>query len=241
MHSNQSKDNPLLLTAWQKYHSSVEAARLAIENTERFRNHPDHRAQGYYCLAEAQAMAYNFAIAPRLNHPLVYSHTSWLTHFFTLGGNCADFMYGALFLDGRKSYRLTGRMGQLKLMLMQTYNYLIGHPQSKSTGNYDFADFDVKQDGTFEVTLGATRHDGNWIPLDPDSDYNFVLIRRVMADWYDDPGTLELSIIDDVDGYSELSEEAIARRISLAADFLKYLIDTWTIGFYDFCFTKAGA
>jgi hypothetical protein len=232
-HTAIKASSSALQSAWAQYHAAVEAGRIAIENTDRFKRNPEHRAQAYYTLAEAQAMAYNFAIAPRLDHPLVHTHTSWLTHIYTLGGNSADFLYGSIFLDGKRSYRLTGRPGELKLILFQVFSTLMGSPQSKSIGNYDFADFKLNADGTFDVVLSATPHEGNWIRLDPSSSFNYILLRRALADWSDDPGELKLTALDSPPTIDDSSESALIERIQLATDFRKFTVDKWTIGFYD--------
>ena len=232
----KSSASPALQAAWATYHASVEEARAMIEATPRFKTNPETRAQGYYALAEAQAMAYNFAIAPRVNYPMVNTHTSWFTYFSTLGGNGADFVYGTLFVDGKQTYRLTGNKGDLKLLLMQVHNYVIGHPESRLIGNYDFEDFEVKADGSFEVILSATKHEGNWIALEPTSDYNYFMIRRVVADWHDNKGTLEVTPLTKLEGYDEFSEAALAKRLHLAAGALKnFFIKALGIGFYDLC------
>ena len=121
--------NPTLVEAWDKYYAGIDAARQAMEATPRFRDNPDHRAQMYYSLAEAQAMAYNFAIAPRTDQPYFHTH-SWFSYFYTLGGTCPDFYYGTLFLDGKNSYRIKGRFGDLKLILMTLPAVLSGRGAS---------------------------------------------------------------------------------------------------------------
>lgn len=203
-----------------------------MEATPRFRDNPDHRAQMYYSLAEAQAMAYNFAIAPRVDRPYLHTH-SWFSYFYTLGGTCPDFYYGTLFLDGKHNYRLKGRFGDLKLILMQVFSHLLGHPDSKMLANADFATFEQNADGSFEAIISATPHKGNWIPLDASSDYNFIFVRRAIADWHGDRGELKIELIDGPIGYDELDQEAMARRISTAADFMKFLVEKWNVGIYN--------
>lgn len=226
-------------SAWDRYYASLDVARSLIAQTPRFRDAPAHRPQAFVSLLEAEAMAYNFAVAPRTDRPRVYSHSSWSTHY-TLGANCPDFYYCTLFLDGSRTYRLSGRMGEQRLLLMQVYNHLFGHPQSKSIGNYDFHDFELAKDGSFEVIISATPHKGNWMRLDQTSDYNFIHIRRIMADWYDDTGELAIELIDGSKSAYELSEADTARRIDMAAEFLTYTVKQWTIGVYDLCLGNAG-
>lgn len=225
--------------AWKHYEQAVADARAALLATPRFRDRPDHRAQAYAALAEAQAMAYNFAVGPRLDAPQVNTH-SWFSYFYTLGGTSPDFYYGTLFLDGKRTYKISGRFGDLKLILMQAFSHLMGDPRSKMLTNADFSTFDVEPDGSFAAIASANRHEGNWIPLDPGSDCNFFFIRRAIADWYGDRGRLDVEVLDGPIASSELDEEAMAHRIVLAGDFLRFLIVKWTIGIYDLYLARNG-
>jgi len=216
--------SPELLNAWNKYYSTIEEMRLKTENTARFQDRPQHRAKAYHALMEAQARAYNFAVAPRLHHPRVQVGTGWQTDFYALGQNCPDFQYGVFFLDGRRKYRITGRFGDIRLLLLQTHNFLMGHPDAKTTGTFDFWTFDLGPGHSFDIEVSAERTGRNWIPLEPTLGYQFVLLRRAMGDWNDDPGEFELTMLDEpADGfydYDEFSESAMAERISRAADWL---------------------
>lgn len=231
---NESGENLTLEAAWEKYHASVERARAIMTGVPRLANEPAHKALIYQSLIEAQAMAYNFAVAPRMEPPLVHTHT-WYSCFYTLGGTSPDFYYGALFLDGRKTYRLSGRFGDLRMILLQGYSHLMGHPQSRMLGNFDLSMFDRDADDAFEVTISATEHPGNWIPLDPDSRYNFFFVRRALADWNQDRGTLDISLVDGASAATAepSQDQALAERLSLAADFLHYLAINWCVDLYD--------
>src|SRR5688572_21315428 len=131
--------NPAVAKAWTLWQSTIEAMREAIEATPRYREQPAHRAQAIHSLIEAQAMAYNMAIAPRTNHPRVWTHTAWNTYLFTLGQQPPDSLHGCLILDGRQTYTLRGRIGDLKIMLLQVYSHMLGLAETKALGNHDFA------------------------------------------------------------------------------------------------------
>jgi len=233
-----------LQKAWARFQATVDEGRVKMESTPRFRDTPQHRASAYHTLLEAQAMAYNFAVAPRMRHPRVQVNTGWQTHFYTLGQNGMDFFYGVMFLDGRRTYRLSGRMGDIKLFLFQVISHLSGHPQSKTVGNFDFDQYGIGEQQDFEFVVSATRHEGNWIALDPESRYQFILMRRAMADWHDDPGELRIEMIDPpVDDFydrDEFDEDAMVERIDRAADFVRYLIEHWNINLYDMYLAAGG-
>lgn len=229
--------SPVLKAAWDKFYLSMEKARLAIEATPRF-DKPEHRAQAYYALLEAQAMAYNWVVAPRLNHPRIFTHTSWWTYVYTVAGNCPDIIYSILPVDGRYTYRVKGRHGDVRLLLMQVLNKPMGVEGGRCTGNFEFCKADTGQD-EIEIILSPDKHDGNWVQLDPTSDMNVIVMRRFLLDWEEDPGHLDVEMIGELEGYDELDENAIAHRIDMAADFNLAVIERWGIGFYDFTMQMA--
>ena len=228
---------PALKAAWADYHATLEEMRLTMEATQRFQDTPQHRAKAYHTLMEMQAMAYNFAIAPRMLHPRIYLNCGWQTEMYTLGQNGQDFLYGVVFIDGTQTYRLKGRMGDITLFLLQILNGLFGEKDVKAYGNYDWADFKIEPDGTFEVILSPEKHAGNWIRVDPTVGYQFILIRRALPNWDGDPGELSLERISELpdDHYDadEFDEAAMATRIRRAALFLRYLTHDFNINLYD--------
>ncbi|HEY9469154.1 MAG TPA: DUF1214 domain-containing protein [Propionibacteriaceae bacterium] len=232
-------DVATLRQAWARYTEAGEECRLLLEDTDRFRNHPELRSQAYATLAEAQAMAYNFAVQPVVNgvngdYPEAGWHTTWHHNLYHLGQSVQDFQYGGLFLDGRKTYRMTGRIGNARLLLLQVHNHLNGHPASEEIGNYDFHQaFELGDDGSFDVILSATPHTGNWIELSAESDHNALIMRRILGDWNDDRGEMHVQIIDQPADLEPMGDDPIASALFLAADFMVYLTKVFTVGLYD--------
>lgn len=229
--------------AWDHYHQTFDDLRVAIEQTPRFEQ-PDNQARAYTLLMEAQAFAYNFAIAPRLLNPRIFVNTVWQTDVYTLGTNGPDFHYAMSFLDGAQTYRLTGNLGDTLMFLAQSSSRLWGDPDAKLLGNHDFKDFEVDTDGNFEVIVSATEHPGNWIRLDPTSGYNWLQFRRATGGWGQSSGTLAIERIGDLpdDHYDadEFDDAAIATRIIRAAEFARYIITEWAIGLHDRYVEAAG-
>jgi hypothetical protein len=237
MSNSNRKETLTLEAAWSAYEAAVTKGRAELEATNRFRNNPECRATAYHALVEAQAMAYTFAIAPRLDAPQIHSQ-AWFSYFYTLGGTSPDLRNGVLILDGKRTYKVRGRFGGLKLILMQVFSHLLGHPRSKMLTNVDFSTLDLEPDGAFECTLSANRQSKNWIPLDPDSDFNFIFLRRIYDDWYCDRGELDIVAVGDPILQNDLDEGTMARRLEAAAYFLDFLISQWTIGIYDLYLSK---
>jgi hypothetical protein len=235
--------SPALRGAWDSYHAALEELRAELEGTSIFER-PQARASMYHLLMELQAQAYNAAIAPRLSAPRVHSNTGWQTDMYTIGIAGADIYYGLAFVDGTKTYRLSGRLGDIKLFLLQVVSHTFGSPDSRTLGTFNLADMDVGADGRFVVTLGGPGGTENWVPLDPSSAYNFVMIRRILLDpGYDDSGELTIRQVgEEPSGHhdvDEFSEEAMAARVRRAEMLMRGLVRNIAIGIHDLIMAAA--
>lgn len=229
--------NPILAKAWSDFHAAQEEVLGWMVESQRFKDVQQHRAKAYHTMLEALAMCYNFAVAPRMLHPRLFINTGWQTDLYTLGQNGPDLYYALTFLDGQQEYRLTGKYNDSVLILGQVIKHLSGHPDSVVVGNHDLSDYHIEPDGSFEFIVSAREHPGNWIPLDPDSPYQFILFRRFMRDWNDKKPEMSLERIsplpDNHYDADEFDEVAMAKRIDMATAFLKYLIRDFNIRLYD--------
>ena len=235
--SSHGLTNSVLAKSWDDFHAAQQEVLGWMTESERFKTVPQHRAKAYHTMMEALAMVYNFAVAPRMTHPRLQINTGWQTDFYTLGQNGPDLYYALTFLDGRQTYRLTGKYNDCVLILGQVIKHLSGHPESTVIGNHDFSSFEIKPDGSFEIIISATRHEGNWIALDPDSRYQFLLFRRFMNDWNDKKPEMAIERIseipDDFYDADEFDEVAMAARIDMATAYLKYLIRDFNLNLYE--------
>lgn len=115
---------------------------------------------------------------------------------------------------------------------MQIFNTILGGSGQKQMLNADLAGM-ADATGTFEVILSPKPHDGNWLPLDPESGFNLLFIRRFFDDWNGDRGTLDIELLDGPIEQDDQDEAATAQRILRAADVLTFLVERWNIGIYD--------
>jgi hypothetical protein len=227
--------SPSLITAWQSFHAAQTEVLGWMTSEPRFHDQPQHRAKAYHTMMEALAMAYNFAVAPRMLHPRVQVNTGWFSDYYTLGQNGPDLHYAVIFLDGAQTYRLTGDYGDCKLILFQLINHLSGHPDSRMIGDHDLEAF-AAPDGRFDIVLSADEQPGHWIKLDRTCERHFVLMRRFMAAPGDRPATLKLdrisALTDTHYDADEFDEGAMARRIEAATHFLRYLIRDFNLNLF---------
>lgn len=220
-----------LQEAWTRLREVMDQGRAAVESTERFRASARNRTAIYRSLAQVQAMAYNFAIAPSVDHPRIFVNATYQTTLYTLGLACQDFFYGATYLDGRQRYRLTGRIGAAVWSAVQIQTGVMGDPASRNLGDFMLADF-ADENGVFDVQVAAGQDGRNGLPLEPASPYNFLWIRRILRDWNDDHGEIRIEPLA-APVEDEASEAVLARRIRVAADFAGFLINNWAIGLYE--------
>jgi hypothetical protein len=227
-----------LKEAWENYYASLDQLRVEVEQTQRFGN-THHRPMAYYSILEAQAMVYNWVIAPRLDNPRIFSATNWNTYLYTLGQNNPDSQHAMMTLDGRQSYRLTGRVGDLKVVALKVYNDMLGQPDTKDIGDYDISEF-ADQDGRFEIVFSAREQEGNWIKIDGNSQYNFILLRRYFGDWFDDLGELRLERMGNPSADTNIDEQGMVDRLNRATNLMGFFVRAWNIGFHDTYIDKVG-
>ncbi|MET0658544.1 MAG: DUF1214 domain-containing protein [Steroidobacteraceae bacterium] len=230
--------------AWEHHVATMKELRGVLESSELFKLAPAQRGMAYRQLIEVEAMAFNFCVGPRTAHPRVFRNTCWQTDFFCIGGNGPDFDYRMILLDGKHTYRLTGKVNDSRMILAQLNAGPPGSPNARCIGNYDFEDFNVREDGSFEVILSAKEHEGSWIKLPADNDYQWMIFRPSVETWDDVPAELTIERIsplstDDPDS-DEYSEAAVARRIGLATAYARYLIKDWACGFAPLVLRKGG-
>jgi hypothetical protein len=236
--------SPILKAAWNRYHTSLEEMRIEIESSPLFDLTENQRGRAYHQLMEVQAMAYNFAIAPRMLHPRLFGNISWQSDVYCSGGNSADFSYKTVFLDGQQTYRLKVKMNDSPMLLAQHNSALPGVDGSRMLANYEITDFDVKPNGTAEIILSADEQKGNWIKLDRDAGYQWLLFRPVVSDWDKKGADLEIERISEIPAghydADDFDEAGVARRIGLATDFLRYMVKSWMLAFHPWIMKKSG-
>ena len=186
-------------------------------------------------------MAYNAAVVPRRfgQQPRVFWNALFYDNAYSLGGPTQDFRYGTMFLDGQRTYRLSGRIADARLLLCQVHTHLLGDPRCEAIGDYDFHEFELGPDGSFEIVISATEQSGNWIEISSDSTFNFLLVRAVMGDWNDALPTLSITQLGTAPPEQDRENVAI-EALNSATEFFKYLINVYVIGLYDIYLARAG-
>src|SRR5262249_23163566 len=145
---------PVLTAAWDRYYANLQKMRVEIEKCPQYAESAKQRAMGFRHLMEVQPLAFNFCIGPRTEHPRVFHNTSWMTDFYSLGGPGGDFDYRVMMVDAKHDYRLTGKVNDSRMILLQVNSATPGQPGARVVANYNFQkDFKIGADGSFDIVI----------------------------------------------------------------------------------------
>ena len=98
-----------------------------------------------------------------------------------IGADNPDNLYQNARVDGRLTYRITGTRGTVHYLGFSTKAGGYGSTGALApTGFLDSSTLRVEPDGTFAVTVSATRHEGNWLPMTPES--AMLIVRQTFTD-----------------------------------------------------------
>jgi len=98
-----------------------------------------------------------------------------------IGADNPDNLYQNARIDGRLTYRIAGTRGTVHYLGFSTKAGGFGTTGSLApTGFLDSSTLRVERDGTFVVTVSATPHEGNWLPMTAES--AMLIVRQTFAD-----------------------------------------------------------
>ena len=80
-------------------------------------------------------------------------------------------------IDSRHEYRIRGRKGTVPYLSFSAYYGGMGSDRSGCSASLESEQIVTEDDGSFEITLSAAEHPGNWIRLDPDSHHHQLIVR----------------------------------------------------------------
>lgn len=217
--------------AWAYYKSALETTRQLLVDAPQYQLSQMARTQAHLYLQQVQATAYNTIIAPRHDYPRLYTQHVWEPIYSWLAPN-PDFIYAYTTLNPRRTYRLSGRVGDAKMIILQLQSMLFG-TEMKPLGSKQVHDLEVAGDGSFEIILSAKEQSGNWMALDPGFDENIMTIRRAIVSPDEDIGALAIEPLDDEAAEPfEYTPERLAKRIKAAADQTVFVTEKIALALY---------
>ncbi|MGE0387446.1 MAG: DUF1214 domain-containing protein [Gammaproteobacteria bacterium] len=224
--------SPVIDAGLKKFADDLEKVTHAIRSAPYYGRTERIKAGGEFYIRQVANQALAMALLPRQSFPVFYRET--FLHPFTYNsmGPHPDGSYQLAFIDGSKDYRLWGRRnGSETVLLQMNKEYWVN--DSTLVANKSLDEFDIDDDGNFEVILSHKPQGRNWIPLDPGSKNNALLIRNIMQDWSDRPAEFNIEPVDlqtALEDDLHLTQEEIARRIAYAGDMIRDVTDSMTIG-----------
>ena len=215
---------------WARYNGCIEEVRQLILTSPLTNHDPRTRAQALFILPQIQAQAFLLAVASRPDFPRFYTHEFFQPGVFTYNLPCPDFVYRTTFLDGRRTYRITGTRQTASWVDFQCFNCFsgVGAANPKRLGNWDLDDFMIAEDGRFEITVSAAPAAGNWIRLDSASRFNWLNIRQLAYEG-EQPPEMTIETVGDGPPKEMYPDEAeLARRLALGGEIVKYIVTRMT-------------
>jgi len=98
-----------------------------------------------------------------------------------IGNDNPDNFYQNCEISGQYDYRITGHRGTVPYLSIETKAGSYGSTGTMApTGHIELEDLNIAADGTFELIVSTTPHEGNWLPMTADSDN--LLVRQTFFD-----------------------------------------------------------
>jgi len=213
-------DNPndtLLQSSWNDFCDQLkEAGELIFRDTTPA--HDIDRAKGLRLLARNVSLALQFNLDN--NDP----DFPELLHYFDpirkQGGDNPDALYVGAPINGRHTYRVSGRRGNARyfaVTVLEDGNTPWG---GAVVGNLIDSEIEVDEDGNFEIIVGPDEHTGNWIKTTPGSWR--LTFRQFFADWEnEDPMVARIDRLGELEHDPVLSPQQIQQGLQDSAAWVR--------------------
>jgi hypothetical protein len=98
-----------------------------------------------------------------------------------LGADNPDNRYESASINPKYDYRISGTRGTVDYLGISTIiNKYASDGTMEVTGHIDARSMNLNDDGTLEVILSQNEHEGNWLPMGPNS--NSITVRQTFQD-----------------------------------------------------------
>lgn len=223
---------PALDAAWRDYRDRLDALRERMFASPLAAD-PADRVRAQTWLMQAQAAAWNLAIAPRSSHPKFLLSTVFEPNVYSWLLPNADFLYRYAFVDGARRFRIRGTRGSAHFLEAQTIRGFWGDLDLKPLATWDVDRFERSNDGALEIEVGPERPRDcpNWIATDPAASINTLILREAFYDWSSERRA-ELSIepLDGPSAPAELGERELADRLGAASRMIEFCFQAFSGG-----------
>ena len=237
----QIGESPQLASARAKYRQYMQDIRHLLFSTPHIHKSQRVREQAEFYLEQVKAVAFNLGIAPQQDYPRFHVDTLFGPCIYTIWGPNPDFIYAWVWVDGAKSYRIRGNRNDTVWGSFQVTSGFWGDPDAKNLSEVPFEDLDIDAEGSFEITVSAKPQKGNWLPLNADSENNYIFYRRTVVDWENERvAGAHIDLLDDIRRPIHMDEAKLARRIEWAGKTMKNATALYTVGLIQRALDHAG-
>jgi hypothetical protein len=222
-------DDAVLKSAWDGFCDRLKEAGERV-----FKDHNAasglQRVDGFRFLTQNLGQAFDLALETRdTRYPQIHTFCHPTRK---LGGDCADFLYQQAWIDGASTYRITGDRGTAAFL-----NITVQGPRRDGPGvlhepfgdvpeaNLTGAQLETAADGGFEVYVGGSQRETNWLPTTPGS--RKLFIRQGFDHWWERPAQLRIERIDMTEPRPLPTPAEMVEAIEWAGDFLTGMMADW--------------
>lgn len=165
-------------------------------------------------------------------HPQFYS----LSHETAkIGNDNPDNFYQNCAVDGRCTYRITGNVGTVDYLSIETKaGSYVGGGDMQPTGHIALGEIETDAEGNFSLIVSSTEQPGNWLPMSEQSDN--ILVRQTFRDRATERrAELQIECLDPR-GKAQLDPAEFAEQLGRVVPFVTGtagLFRQWMAGFRD--------
>ena len=183
---------------------------------------PVDRAAGYRHLLVLLSLAIDEALRPSNPYDPFFAPAN-VDAVLKWGMDCPDAAYTGASLRGDATYRVRGQRGTARYLGFQVMSGI------ESSVNVVADDLDIAENGSFEITLSAKEHSGNWMALSERT--SSLVVRQFFYDWdTEDPARLNIECLEPGPSWPDpepLSPAGVARQMVAIGKFLEASVAFW--------------
>ncbi|OBG99698.1 hypothetical protein A5696_18705 [Mycobacterium sp. E2699] len=188
------------------------------------------RADAFRFLTQNLGQAFDLALETRdTRYPAMHAFCSPTRK---LGGDCADFTYQQVWIDGESTYRISGTRGTAPFFNVTVQG---SRPDGPHVLHEPFGDVPeanlfgdqlrVEPDGTFELYVGGSERGPNWLPTTAGS--RKLFIRQGFDRWDERPARMRIERVD-MDSPKPLpTPDTMVAAMRWAGEFVTGLMSDW--------------
>ncbi|MBW2424750.1 MAG: DUF1214 domain-containing protein [Deltaproteobacteria bacterium] len=163
--------------SWAQFCDILKASGEVILRESSPRSELD-RAEGFRYLSRVARMALGQFV--EMSGPEAPDFRRTADESMKLGCDNPDSYYLMANISGDHEYRIRGRRGTVPYLSISTYYGGYGSERAGCGGTLESADLEIAEDGSFEVIVSTTPREGNWLPMDPET--NQMIVRQTHTD-----------------------------------------------------------